>query len=543
MRAHPSGRDRGRAEPDAARIELARGIKGNRVAVDRDADGVEGFLHLASGQVERAQVDQHQVVVGATAYQAEPALAQPFRQDPGVVDHRLRVGTELRRLPLGEHDRLAGDRMVMWAALASREDALVDIGGEFRLAEDHRAPGTAHRLVRREAHEVGVRHRAWMSAARDQTREVRHVDEEIRVNRVRDGGHPLEVEDARVRAVTREQHLGAHLARLLLEHVVIDPLGVRIDAVRHEVIELAGEIHRAAVTEVAAVAQVHAHHRVARIEHGRVDRIVGGRPTVRLHVGMLGVEERLGTFDRERLDPIDVLAAAVVALSWVPLGVLVVEQRAERLQNRRAGDVLGGNQFQGVLLALELVADRGADLGIDGIDPAGQVGSSLQHRLIIPESSASPERRHQVAGMSWSAGIAPWRRIRGSGCVRSRIVDGSPIRQGPPSRTRSRSSPRPAITASASIGGAAPARFALLLASGSSSASSKASASGCSGARTASVGWPAAGSAGSTSVSGPGQYRRINPAASSDTSANRSTAWGPLTNQTSGCVGGRRFTA
>ena len=50
-------------------------------------------------------------------------------------------------------------------------------------------------------------------------------------------------------------------------------------------------------------------------------------------------------------------------------------------------------------------------------------------------------------------------------------------------------------------------------------------------------------SAGSTSVSGPGQYRCINPAATCETIANRSIAWGPLTSQTSGCVGGRRFTA
>src|SRR5438445_13567065 len=78
LRAHPSCRDRGCPQPNATGVELARRIEGDRVAVDGDADGVEGVLDFLSGQVQRSQVDQHQVVVGAAADQPQLSASSHF---------------------------------------------------------------------------------------------------------------------------------------------------------------------------------------------------------------------------------------------------------------------------------------------------------------------------------------------------------------------------------------------------------------------------------------------------------------------------------
>ena len=88
--------------------------------------------------------------------------------------------------------------------------------------------------------------------------------------------------------------------------------------------------------EVAALVERHPQHGVAELEDGRVHRHVGARAAVRLHVGVVGAEERLGTIAGEVLDLVDDLAAAVVALAGKALGVLVGEPGAERLQHRRA---------------------------------------------------------------------------------------------------------------------------------------------------------------------------------------------------------------
>ena len=72
---------------------------------------------------------------------------------------------------------------------------------------------------------------------------------------------------------------------------------------------------------------------------------------VRLDVGVLGAEERLGAVAGEVLDLVDDLAAAVVALAGNALGVLVVEPRAERLEHRDRGEVLRGDELERLLLA------------------------------------------------------------------------------------------------------------------------------------------------------------------------------------------------
>ena len=100
-----------------------------------------------------------------------------------------------------------------------------------------------------------------------------------------------------------------------LELVVVDPLVVLAHAVRDDRVELAGEVERMAVGQVAAVRQVHAEHGVARLQQRQVDRHVGLRARVRLHVGVLGAEQRLRARDRRALGDVDELAAAVVALA------------------------------------------------------------------------------------------------------------------------------------------------------------------------------------------------------------------------------------
>ena len=125
-----------------------------------------------------------------------------------------------------------------------------------------------------------------------------------------------------------EDDLGAVLAGELLDLVVVDVLGVLVDAVVDGVEPLARERHLGAVRQVAAVRQAHREDLLARLQEGPVDRLVGTRAGVRLHVGVVGAEERLAPLDRQRLGVVHLAAPAVVAAPRVPLGVLVRQRRA-----------------------------------------------------------------------------------------------------------------------------------------------------------------------------------------------------------------------
>src|SRR6267143_5273551 len=80
---------------------------------------------------------------------------------------------------------------------------------------------------------------------------------------------------------------------------------------------------------------------------------------------MLGAEQRLRAIDRELLDLIDDLAAAVIALPRQPLGIFVGQRRPHRLEHRDRHEILGGNELETVLLARHLAPDELGDLRID----------------------------------------------------------------------------------------------------------------------------------------------------------------------------------
>ncbi|CAB4344353.1 unannotated protein [freshwater metagenome] len=82
------------------------------------------------------------------------------------------------------------------------------------------------------------------------------------------------------------------------------------------------------------------HQRVARLQQRVVDGGIGRCPGMRLDVGVIGSEQLLRAIDPELLGDIDKLAAAVVALSRVALGILVGENAALAFENRLGNEVL-----------------------------------------------------------------------------------------------------------------------------------------------------------------------------------------------------------
>ena len=187
---------------------------------------------------------------------------------------------------------------------------------------------------------MGVGHRGGVHAGGNETGDVGHVNHQVGAHLVCDAAEGGEVDDAGVGGCAGDDDLGL-LAEGLLAHLVhVEALGLLVDAVGADLVELAGEVGRRAVSEVAAVVEAHAHDLVARLDEGGVGSLVGLGAGVGLHVGVASAEELAGAVAGEVLDEVDLLAAAVVALAGVALGVLVGEDGAHSLHDGGAGDVL-----------------------------------------------------------------------------------------------------------------------------------------------------------------------------------------------------------
>jgi hypothetical protein len=116
--------------------------------------------------------------------------------------------------------------------------------------------------------------------------------------------------------------------------------------------------------EVPAVRQLEPHQAVARLEQRVVNRHVSLGAGVRLHVGVLSAEQRLGSIDRELLRAVDELASPVVPPPGIALRILVGENRALRLEHSRRHEVLRGDHLERPLLPVQLQPDDLGDLGI-----------------------------------------------------------------------------------------------------------------------------------------------------------------------------------
>ena len=254
-----------------------------------------------------------------------------------------------------------------------------------------------------------------------------------------DGGEGREVDGPRDRGAAAEDDLGPFLEGQVADLVQVDPAGVVTHPVLDGVEPLAGRGDRPAVGEVAAHGQRHAHDRVARLGEGQVDGEVGGRARVRLHVGVVHAEQRLGPVPGDRLDRVDELLALVVAAAGVALGVLVGQHAARRLEHGHRDVVLRRDQPGLLVLPAGLVLDELGDLrvialdGRDGRDvhdrTSSHAGYTLRRTQVtragtkvrsVPSSGAPQDRRESRHGHSNHPGLRPRDRRRARDRVRAR---------------------------------------------------------------------------------------------------------------------------
>ena len=218
-----------------------------------------------------------------------------------------------------------------------------------------------------------------MQAGGDEAGEVRHVAEQQRADLVGDLPELVGLDGARIGGPAADDQLRPVLLREAEHLVVVDEIRLAAHAVVGDRVQASGEVDLEPVCEMAAVRELEREDRVAVLERGQVDGHVRLRARVRLHVRVLGAEERERTVDRGLLDLVDHLAAAVVALAGVALGVLVRRHRSDGLEDRRPREVLGGDQLDLAALALELAPEELGDLGVDLGDPGG---AKLLERLV-----------------------------------------------------------------------------------------------------------------------------------------------------------------
>ena len=145
---------------------------------------------------------------------------------------------------------------------------------------------------------------------------------------MRDIRKALEVNMQRISRSSGNDQLGLMFLGKTLDFVIVNSLGVIANAVTHNVEITAGKVQMHAVSQVTAIGQTHSHHGIARIQKSEKNSFVGLSAGVRLDIdGHLNAcrlaKELLGAFNGNTLHLVNILAAAIIALSRITFGVLV----------------------------------------------------------------------------------------------------------------------------------------------------------------------------------------------------------------------------
>ncbi len=296
--------------------------------------------------------------------QVDSTGEQSLREGVGVDADLVLVRAEAFRRRDPEAGCLGGDHVLERTALQPGEHRAVDRLRVLLAAEDEPGAGAGERLVRRGRDDVAVLDRVGVQPGGDEAREVGHVAPEEGADLVGDAAEHRRVDRTRIGGAAADDDLRPVLAGEGRHLRLVDDACLARDAVVDDRVEPPGEVDLEPVGQVPAVVEPQREDGVPRLEQPEVHGHVRLRPSVGLDVGVLRPEQRLRAVDRELLDLVDDLAAAVVPTARVPLRVLVREHRAGRLQHGGPREVLGGDQLDLAPLALGLPTDQGRDLGV-----------------------------------------------------------------------------------------------------------------------------------------------------------------------------------
>lgn len=325
-----------RAQSDARRVER-RFVSGNGVLVARNRNLFENVFGTGSGDLYVAQVDQHQMHIGAARRNRIATGDQSVAQFLRILHHLSLVFDEFGRFCLSHGSRDTGNCVVVWTALKTGEYGCVDlrlqvihnlvaVGLDTTNAfaeENHTSSGTAQCLVCGCRYNVAVLEWTGNYTGRNQTTDVCHIREQVGSVLVGNRSEALVVQTTRVARHTGDDDAWLEELSVSFEDIVVDETRVSVHLVRHALEEDGSGrdflgLRKESVRQMAAVGQIEAHDASVRLADGRQHGKVGRRSRVWLDIDapflgiqVVGFERPLLTQD---LDLIDVLVTAIVAL-------------------------------------------------------------------------------------------------------------------------------------------------------------------------------------------------------------------------------------
>ena len=202
-----------------------------------------------------------------------------------------------------------------------------------------------------------MRYRIRMHAGSNKARDMGHIHHQISIDGIGDLTELGKIEGARIGRTASQNDLRLAGLRLVEKRIEINLCGLFINTILLGIEPFAGQVRRGAMGQVTTCGKRHAEDRVTRLQQRQEHSLVCLCAGMWLHIDESSTKQLFRTLDGKCLDNVDMLAATIIAAAGIALGIFVGQNRALRLENTGADDVLGCNHLDLVLLADQLMPD------------------------------------------------------------------------------------------------------------------------------------------------------------------------------------------
>ena len=224
----------------------SRLVTGGRVLVASNVDLLQDSLSTGAIQTLVAKAQQNHVAVSAVSNELVAQLLEFVLNRLGVLEDLSLVGLEFRSVCLLEGNSKSSDGVVVRTTLVTGEDGEVDgtlkvvhgvlaslgVSAAHTLTEeDHGTTGTTERLVGSGGDNISVLEWRRDDTGRDKTRNVGHVNNEVRANLVSNLAHARIVDQTAVGRGTGNNALRTVELSVVLQHVVVNDASLEVDTV------------------------------------------------------------------------------------------------------------------------------------------------------------------------------------------------------------------------------------------------------------------------------------------------------------------------
>ena len=179
-----------------------------------------------------------------------------------------------------------------------------------------------------------------MRACRDQARDMRHVDHQICAHFMRDSSHAFEVDDARIRRCAANDQLRFAFLGQTFHLVVIDTLGLRMNAIGDELIILAREVHRRAMGQMSAMIERKTKNGVAQFDGCLISCQIRIRATMGLNICKPTLEKLFGAIASKVFYDIDLFTTAIITFARIAFCIFIGKHAAHCFHDSRRCEVL-----------------------------------------------------------------------------------------------------------------------------------------------------------------------------------------------------------